>query len=72
MLIDLPIDVQMAEIEFDVETYAPLPVYKPAATRAQVEKALDMLAAAERPLHRRRRRRSSTPTPPTCSSSSPS
>ena len=50
VLIDLPIDVQMTEIEFDVETYAPLPVYKPAATRAQVEKALDMLAASERPL----------------------
>jgi tartronate-semialdehyde synthase len=50
VLIDLPFDVQMAEIEFDVETYEPLPVYKPAATRAQVEKAIDMLCAAERPL----------------------
>ena len=50
VLIDLPIDVQTAEIEFDVETYEPLPTYKPAATRAQAEKALDMLAAAERPL----------------------
>ena len=50
VLVDLPIDVQMAEIEFDVETYEPLPVYKPRATRAQVEKALDMLAGAERPL----------------------
>ncbi len=50
VLIDLPIDVQMAEIEFDVDTYEPLAVYKPAATRAQVDKALDMLAAAERPL----------------------
>jgi tartronate-semialdehyde synthase len=50
VLIDLPIDVQQAEIEFDVDTYEPLPVYKPAATRAQIEKALDMLAAAERPL----------------------
>src|SRR6476619_3274112 len=50
VLIDLPIDVQMAEIEFDVETYAPLPTYKPAATRPQVEKALDLLAASERPL----------------------
>ena len=50
VLIDLPFDVQMAEIEFDPDTYEPLPVYKPAATRAQVEKALDMLAAAERPL----------------------
>src|SRR3954467_11951839 len=50
VLIDLPIDVQMAEIDFDVETYASLPAYKPAATRAQVEKAVDMLVASERPL----------------------
>ncbi|MFO6418947.1 glyoxylate carboligase [Hylemonella sp. W303a] len=50
VLIDLPFDVQMAEIEFDPETYAPLPVYKPAATRAQIEKALAMLNEAERPL----------------------
>ena len=41
MLIDLPFDVQMAEIEFDIDTYEPLPVYKPAATRTQIEKALD-------------------------------
>ena len=33
VLIDLPFDVQMAEIEFDIETYEPLPVYKPKATR---------------------------------------
>src|SRR5882762_770529 len=50
VLIDLPFDVQMGEIEFDVETYEPLPVYKPKATRAQIEKALVMLNAAERPL----------------------
>jgi tartronate-semialdehyde synthase len=50
VLIDLPFDVQMAEIEFDIETYEPLPVYKPAATRAQVEKALSMLNEAARPL----------------------
>ena len=50
VLIDLPFDVQMTEIEFDIDTYEPLPVYKPAATRAQAEKALDMLDAAERPL----------------------
>ncbi|HWP20570.1 MAG TPA: glyoxylate carboligase [Burkholderiaceae bacterium] len=50
VLIDLPFDVQMAEIEFDIDTYEPLPVYKPAATRAQVEKAMDLLATAERPL----------------------
>jgi tartronate-semialdehyde synthase len=50
VLIDLPFDVQMAEIEFDPDTYAPLPVYKPTATRAQIEKALDLLAEAHRPL----------------------
>src|SRR6188472_2629133 len=50
VLIDLPLDVQLAEIEFDDETYEPLPVYKPSATRKQIEKALEMLNAAERPL----------------------
>ncbi|MDT1818011.1 glyoxylate carboligase, partial [Acinetobacter baumannii] len=50
VLIDLPIDVQMAQIEFDIETYSPLPLHKPQATRAQVEKALDMLNSAKRPL----------------------
>lgn len=50
VLIDLPIDVQMAEIEFDEDTYAPLPVYKPKATRAQAEKALSFLLDSEKPL----------------------
>jgi tartronate-semialdehyde synthase len=50
VLVDLPIDVQQAEIEFDIDTYEPLPVARPAATRAQVAKALDLLAASERPL----------------------
>jgi tartronate-semialdehyde synthase len=50
VLIDLPFDVQMSEIDFDPETYQPLPVYKPAASRAQIEKALALLNAAERPL----------------------
>ena len=50
VLIDLPFDVQMAEIEFDIDAYQPLPVGKPAANRTQVEKALAMLDSAERPL----------------------
>ena len=50
VLIDLPFDVQMGEIEFDIDTYEPLPVYKPAANRKQIEKALEMLNEAERPL----------------------
>jgi tartronate-semialdehyde synthase len=50
VLIDLPADVQTTEIEFDPETYQPLPIYKPFASRAQVEKALTMLNESERPL----------------------
>jgi tartronate-semialdehyde synthase len=50
VLIDLPFDVQMAQIEFDPDTYEPLAAYKPAASRAQIEKALAMLVEAERPL----------------------
>lgn len=50
VLIDLPFDVQMAEIEFDIDAYEPLPVVKPQASRKQIEKALAMLNASERPL----------------------
>ncbi len=50
VLIDLPFDVQMGEVEFDAETYSPLPVYKPRATPAQIERALSLLNEAERPL----------------------
>jgi tartronate-semialdehyde synthase len=50
VLIDLPIDVQLTEIEFDPETYEPLPVYKPSASRAQIEKAISFLLESERPL----------------------
>jgi tartronate-semialdehyde synthase len=50
VLIDLPFDVQVAEIEFDPESYEPLPVYRPSATRKQIEKAMAMLNDAKRPL----------------------
>ncbi|MFF9580796.1 glyoxylate carboligase [Streptomyces achromogenes] len=50
VLIDLPIDVQLTEIEFDPETYEPLPVYKPTASRAQIEKAITFLLESERPV----------------------
>ncbi|MFD7622435.1 glyoxylate carboligase [Streptomyces sp. NPDC059802] len=50
VLIDLPIDVQLTEIEFDPDLYEPLPVHKPAATRKQIERALEMLNSSERPL----------------------
>ena len=50
VLVDLPIDVQLAEIEFDIDLYEPLPVYKPKATRRQIEAALALLDASEKPL----------------------
>ncbi|MEU6275344.1 glyoxylate carboligase [Streptomyces populi] len=50
VLVDLPVDVQLTEIEFDPGTYEPLRAYRPAATRAQIEKAVGMLNASERPL----------------------
>lgn len=50
VLIDLPIDVQTAEIEFDIDTYEPLPIYKPAATQAQARHAVEMMNGSERPL----------------------
>ncbi|MEU0137545.1 glyoxylate carboligase [Streptomyces sp. NPDC006296] len=50
VLVDLPIDVQLTEIDFDPELYEPLPVHKPAATRRQIERAVEMLDASERPL----------------------
>src|SRR3954469_22016547 len=50
VLVDLPIDVQLAEIEFDIDTYEPLPVYKPKATRKQIEAALTLLNDSDKPL----------------------
>ena len=50
VLVDLPFDVQVAEIGFDPDMYEPLPVYKPAASRMQIEKAVEMLIQAERPV----------------------
>ncbi|WP_434452961.1 glyoxylate carboligase [Lentzea sp. E54] len=50
VLIDLPIDVQKQEIEWDSTIDEPLPVPKSAPSDARVERALEMLLAAERPL----------------------
>ncbi|MFJ1759366.1 glyoxylate carboligase [Amycolatopsis sp. NPDC088138] len=50
VLIDLPIDVQKQEIEWDssIDSALPVPTISPAPAR--VERALDLLLAAERPL----------------------
>ncbi|MGW2255985.1 glyoxylate carboligase [Kitasatospora sp. NPDC001660] len=50
VLIDLPVDVQLTEIDFDPEAYQPLPVHKPAANRIQIEKAIALLQESQRPL----------------------
>jgi tartronate-semialdehyde synthase len=48
--IDLPIDVQLATIEYSAESDAPLPVHRAAPHPAAIERALDMLLSAQRPL----------------------
>lgn len=50
VLIDLPIDVQRQEIEWDSSIDAPLPVAVIEPHQPRVERALDMLLAAKRPL----------------------
>jgi glyoxylate carboligase len=50
VLLDLPVDVQLAQIEFDIDSYEPLPIATPAASRKQAEKVLDLLTASQHPL----------------------
>jgi tartronate-semialdehyde synthase len=50
VLIDLPVDVQLAEIDFDIDAYEPLAAARPALSRAQADKVLGMLATSQRPL----------------------
>lgn len=50
VLIDLPIDVQKQDIEWDSSIDSPLPVTRVTPAAARVERALDLLLAAERPL----------------------
>lgn len=50
VLIDLPFDVQVAEIDFDIDTYEPLPVCEPRMTALQANRILDMLDESEHPI----------------------
>ncbi|MGW1994887.1 glyoxylate carboligase [Embleya sp. NPDC001921] len=50
VLIDLPLDVQLADIEFDPDLYQPLPVYRPTASTAQLARVMQMLGTAEKPV----------------------
>jgi tartronate-semialdehyde synthase len=49
VLIDLPLDVQKEEIEYDPQTDVPLPIFRSPPDERQVAKALDMLLEAEHP-----------------------
>ncbi len=50
VLIDLPLDVQRGMVEYDAALTAPLQRIKPTPSIAAIDRALDMLLAAERPL----------------------
>lgn len=50
VLIDLPLDVQLADIAYDPESDAPLPITKPKPDRGQIGRAIDLLLAAEKPV----------------------
>jgi len=49
VLIDLPLDVQKEEIEYDPETDAPLPIFRSPPHPKQVAKALDMILKPNHP-----------------------
>ncbi len=50
VLIDLPLDVQLADIAFDAASYASLPIVKPEPDPGQISKAMDLLLAAANPI----------------------
>ena len=50
VLIDLPMDVQMADIPFDEDAYVSLPVEKPAPDPVQIRRAIDLLLEAQNPI----------------------
>ncbi len=50
VLIDLPLDVQRREVEYDAGTDSALEILKPAPDNRKIKKALEMILAAEKPL----------------------
>ncbi len=50
VLIDLPLDVQRKEIEYDSGTDSSLEIHKPAPDRRKIREALEMMLSAEKPL----------------------
>lgn len=50
VLIDLPLDVQRAQIEYDPSLDSALEIVKPAPTQRKIKKALEMILKAEKPI----------------------
>lgn len=50
VLLDLPLDVQMADIPYSTETDAPLPFSNPRPNPQQISQAVDMLLNASKPV----------------------
>ncbi len=50
VLIDLPLDVQRGEIEYDAELDLPLEILKPAPNRKKIRKALQMVIQSKHPV----------------------
>lgn len=50
VLIDLPLDVQNADIDYDPDTYVPASYDVPAPDMDKIRQALDMISAAKKPL----------------------
>jgi tartronate-semialdehyde synthase len=50
VVIDLPLDVQNAEIDFDPATYQSLPYDNPAPKAEEINQAMEMLKAAKHPV----------------------
>ena len=50
VLIDLPLDVQLANIEFDIDLYTPSTLKTPKSSEASIEKAVKLLDEAKNPV----------------------
>ena len=50
VLVDMPLDVQMAEIDFDIANYEPLPIVKKVPDQSLILQAVEMLRASKAPV----------------------
>jgi len=50
VLVDLPLNIQMSEIDFDINSYHSLPVVRTSPNPGEIKKAIDLLLQAKNPL----------------------